>query len=114
MVDKVIRDGKVAVLYSPGYGAGWWTWGDKNNENMLFDPVLVGLVEKSESDQITYEEFFDLAEKHSKKAYPEQYTGGLDDLTIHWIPEGTMFRITEYDGAESVEYFDNGKDWYKA
>ena len=29
MMEKVIRDGKVAVLYSPGYGAGWsysWPW----------------------------------------------------------------------------------------
>ena len=25
-MDKVIRDGKVAVLYSPGFGAGWSTW----------------------------------------------------------------------------------------
>ena len=25
-MQKVIRDGKVAVLYSPGYGAGWYTW----------------------------------------------------------------------------------------
>ena len=24
-MEKVIRDGKVAVLYSPGYGAGWTT-----------------------------------------------------------------------------------------
>jgi len=24
-VEKLIRDGKVAVLYSPGYGAGWST-----------------------------------------------------------------------------------------
>ena len=25
---KCIRDGKVAILYSPGYGAGWSTWND--------------------------------------------------------------------------------------
>jgi len=25
---KYIRDGKVAVLYSPGFGAGWSTWND--------------------------------------------------------------------------------------
>ena len=25
-MNKVIRDGKVAVLYSPGYGAGWYSW----------------------------------------------------------------------------------------
>lgn len=25
-MDKVIRDGMVAVIYSPGYGAGWSSW----------------------------------------------------------------------------------------
>ena len=25
-IEKVVRDGKVAVLVSPGYGAGWSTW----------------------------------------------------------------------------------------
>ena len=28
MSDKVIRDGKVAVIISPGFGAGWSTWAD--------------------------------------------------------------------------------------
>jgi hypothetical protein len=35
--------------------------------------------------------------------YPEAYTGGIDTLVVAWIPEGTAFRIHEYDGAESLE-----------
>lgn len=30
-MDKVIKDGKVAVLYSPGFGAGWFTWNNHHN-----------------------------------------------------------------------------------
>ena len=44
MMEKVIRDGKVAVLYSPGYGAGWYSWHDI--EDLLYDPAVVEMVEK--------------------------------------------------------------------
>lgn len=30
--DKVIEDGKVAVLISPNYGAGWYSWNIHNTE----------------------------------------------------------------------------------
>ena len=35
--------------------------------------------------------------------YPDMYTGGMDDLTVAWLPVGTAFRIHEYDGSESIE-----------
>jgi catechol 2,3-dioxygenase-like lactoylglutathione lyase family enzyme len=35
---------------------------------------------------------------------PEIYTGGMSDLKVEWIPEGTLFKIHEYDGSESIEY----------
>ena len=41
-MEKVIRDGKVAVLYSPGYGAGWFSW--HGIEELLYDPVVVGMI----------------------------------------------------------------------
>jgi len=43
-MNKVIVDGKVAVLYSPGYGAGWFSW--HNVEELIYDPEVVKLVEK--------------------------------------------------------------------
>ena len=42
-MEKVIRDGQVAVLYSPGYGAGWFTW--HGVEELLFDPKVVDMLE---------------------------------------------------------------------
>jgi len=42
-MQKVIRDGKVAVLISPGFGGGWHTW--NHVDELLFHPVLVNMVE---------------------------------------------------------------------
>ena len=105
-MDKVIRDGKVAVLVSPGFGAGWSTWaysGEEDNRDfMLFDPTLVAMVERGDS--------VEAIESYVTGLYPHTYCGGADDLTIFWLPEGTAFRIHEYDGSESVEIRDE-MDW---
>jgi hypothetical protein len=102
-VNKVIRDGKVAVVVSPGFGAGWSTWAFRGEEDyrdfMLFDPTLVDMVERGASAE-TIEEYV-------TNNYPGTYCGASDDLTIQWLPVGTAFRIHEYDGAESVEIRDD-------
>lgn len=36
---KLIRDGKVAVLVSPGFGAGWSTW-NGDDEDAIFNKRL--------------------------------------------------------------------------
>jgi hypothetical protein len=102
-VNRVIRDGKVAVLYSPSFGAGWTTWNDdKFNEVLLFHPDIVDLVEKSKHEMIT-------------ESFVQNLIGtneyvcvlGAEDLRIEWLPQGTLFSIDEYDGAESVLTIDN-------
>lgn len=92
-MDKVIRNGKVAVLYSPGYGAGWFSWNSEHPQ-CLFDPDIVDWVENGRSE----EEFPDLEAKYGDYFYD----GGFRDLTIAWLPVGTAFRIHEYDGNESI------------
>lgn len=95
---KVVRDGKVAVLYSPGFGAGWSTWDSEHAHDLTFDPVIVGYVESEKWNEL---------ETYMAMRYPSVYTGGMHDLTIAWITEGTMFRITEYDGSEGIEFKEN-------
>jgi hypothetical protein len=90
--EKYIRDGKVAVLYSPGYGAGWYTWND-DQEGMIFDRELVAAV--------LAEDYAALKEIAARK-YPEAYLGGGDKLEIEWLEPGTVFVIDEYDGSESI------------
>jgi hypothetical protein len=48
---KVIRDGKVAVLYSPGFGAGWYSW-NSSVPQCLFSPEIVAMVEAVENHLI--------------------------------------------------------------
>ena len=90
--EKVVRDGKVAVLVSPGFGAGWYSW--HNVPELLFDPVVVELVESGRHYEI---------ESYVEKKYPDSYTGGAMDLKVVWVTEGEQFRIDEYDGAESLK-----------
>jgi len=104
-VNKVIRDEKVAVIVSPGFGAGWSTWANNDEgirDFMLFDSVLVTMVENGYP--------VETIEEYVTNNYPGTYCGAADDLTIQWLPVGTAFRIHEYDGAESVEIRDD-MDW---
>ena len=115
---KEIRDGKVAVLYSPGYGAGWSTWTMSSDDDIIFDPSIVYMVEEmnkayDDEDPSLYESWVDNIKAYCEKTYPDMYTGGIDQLHIAWIPEGTLFRIDEYDGSESIEYKEN-EWWIKA
>jgi hypothetical protein len=88
---KYIKDGKVAVLYSPDYGAGWYSW-NSNNEELLFDKEIVEAVLADNRE---------LAAEIAKKKY-DAYTGGAKNLQIEWIDEGTQFEVEEYDGYESI------------
>lgn len=92
-MDKVIRNGQVAILYSPGYGAGWYTWNSSHPE-CIYDPEIVAAVEAGDTDKA--------ASIATEKFGEYFYTGGADDLVIEWIPEGSAFEINEYDGNETV------------
>ena len=96
-MNKLIEDGKVAVLYSPGFGAGWYTW-NYDTPEILFDPAIVKFVENKKWAEL---------DTYVTLKYPEIYKGGMTDLEVEWIPEGTLFKVSEYDGSESIEYKEN-------
>lgn len=105
-MQKVIRDGKVAVLVSPGWGSGFSTEIDEEDypeirAQAVFHPRWVQWVEEG------------------KKEDPERIKAlvwGVDkffvdttNLTIEWVDEGTWFTIRQVDGHEFISY-----DVYKA
>jgi len=90
-MQKLIRNGQVAVLVSPGYGAGWYSW--HSNEQLLFDPSIVQWIEEDDREKI---------QAYLELRYPDETTIGLEDLVVEWVPVGARFRIEEYDGAESL------------
>ncbi len=99
---KLIRDNLVAVLYSPGYGAGWSTWAEESERDLLlFEPDVVHLVLDRDAGDITLDEFLAQVDMIWQLKQYESYCSP-DKLCVMWLPEGTQFKIEEYDGSESV------------
>ena len=95
--EKAERDGMIAVLISPGFGAGWFTW-NKEHEGLLFDKEIVDAVEAGNRDK---------AAEIAEQKYPGGYWGGAKDLRVVWLHKGTSFRVDEYDGSESLHHEDD-------
>jgi hypothetical protein len=101
-MNKVRRDGKVAVIYSPHYGAGWYSW--HLIPELLFDPAVVAMIETDRYEEI---------ESYCAEHWPDAYIGDPEDLTIAWVEEGCEFQIEEYDGAEKLRFKDR-EQWIVA
>lgn len=95
------KDGKTAVLVSPGFGAGFSTW---NSPEMAVDFDLVEAFLSGDKTRFAYI----LNEK-----YEDAYDGGVKNLEVQWVDEGKKFRVEEYDGNESLEVF-NEQVWFTA
>lgn len=91
-MEKIVRDGKVAVAVSYGFGAGWSTWNQIDPMDARFNQLFL---EGKWKEAAALCEVSDLG-----------YGGGAEDVEIVWLPEGTEFIITEYDGSESLELKD--------
>lgn len=95
------------VLISPGYGAGWSTW---ECPEMAFDERLIRAFECG----ISEEDMQALCVECGYTPFGNApYMGGFSQLRIVEVPSGTVFRIHEYDGSESIETLDMD-DWYVA
>jgi hypothetical protein len=96
--------GEVAVLVSPGYGAGWYSWNTDTPE-CLFDPdCVISVLNDASNENIV---------NIANSKWQDGYWYGARDLTVVWVKKGTKFRISEYDGFESfVEYDDS--DFFEA
>ena len=98
IMEKYIKEGNVAVLVSPGHGAGWSTWvRDMDDpEGAIFD---VTLVKHFLCEEVLSEEQL---EAYLTDKYPNSYANGVYDCVVEWVPVGTRFFIKEYDGSEEL------------
>lgn len=94
-MEKLVREGLVAILISSGYGAGWSSW-NENDERLIFGKKIAEMVEQDRKEEITAEWI------RENCGIDDVYTGGTDNLEIVWLPVGTKFYIEEYDGSEMV------------
>lgn len=115
MVDKLIQDGRVAVLHTAWYGAGWSTWAEPHEKlTLLFEPDVAEIVMRYRGQKY-FDEIKMLEEIRllfAIKAY-ESYQQGASHLTVRWIPQGAQFRIREHDGMEIIDFKDS-IDWISA
>lgn len=95
-IEKFERDGKVAVLVSPGYGAGWSTWNRQYGAAAVFSVRIVRAI-LGDSDETPWDA--------AKREFPDGYHRGISDLEIEWVTKGERFEIDEYDGNETLRIF---------
>lgn len=102
-IEKYEKDGKVAVLVSQGYGAGWSSWASSSEDQAIaMDKRIVQYV--LDEDLIGLGKFMEME-------YPDVYLGGMEDLTVKWVTKGEAFEITEYDGYESLNIIGEQEYW---
>lgn len=83
-MDKVIRDGKVAVLLAGGWESEWFT-ANQHCPQCLFDPEIVAWVGAGKTAILP-----DLKSKYQVDHF---YSVCAEDLKIMWIPVGSRFQI---------------------
>lgn len=95
------EEGMIAVLVSPGWGAGWSTWNDKR---LAYDRRIVEyILENGALERYSTKAFESFVES---LGYHNVYMGGAYQLKIEWIAPGFYVRINECDGSESLEVLD--------
>jgi hypothetical protein len=108
-MEKVIRDGKVAIIYHPSFGAGWYTWNERGDFNeinpdkykgMIYHPLIVEKIETNKQSEITEEWVKSILGYENDKGHLCVLAAG--ELEIKWLPVGTRFKIHEYDGSEDI------------
>lgn len=93
MVKRYIKDGKVAVLVTNDYGAGWSTRNPEHAEFLTMSKCLVKAVLAKDFQRVA-----DLASSHCGNIY----CGGAKNLVVVWVEPGSQFEILEHDGYESI------------
>jgi len=96
MVDKLIKDGKVAVILSTGY-AGFSSWANSREEaeKLMFDPEIAQMI-------IDKKDMLDIINFTIEKYKNNHVSAFIYELAVTWIPVGKKFLIEEYDGLEVV------------
>ena len=103
-VNRYIKDGKVAVAYTPGFGAGWASWAKQDvMETLLFHPDIIQMILDGREEEINE----DWLVEHFGEAFRNVYCGGNVQLDVEWLPIGTVFRVHEYDGSECIVTLDD-------
>lgn len=91
--NRLYRGKEVAVIISPGFGAGWSSWNPNNQEQLLFDAdIAEALLEKN------YEKAIVIA----GDKYPKAFLDGLEQARVTWVQKGAIIEVKDFDGSERL------------
>ena len=106
-------DEQLLVLIAPNFGAGWSTWnGGDDSEKLLSDSRIIRFYHdtylKTKTREVgPFQEFLESLGIYN--VYITTLRPLKDYLKIHQIPKGSRFRVNEYDGSETIVYFQEEK-----
>ncbi|QXO10951.1 hypothetical protein pEaSNUABM54_00125 [Erwinia phage pEa_SNUABM_54] len=95
-MEKLIRDGKVAVVFSPGH-SGSYVYDHQLPPDACFNVKVIKVVLGESRTSL---------EKTLKKEFPDATFYSPPELEVEWIDVGREFFIREYESAESIIYKD--------
>ena len=103
-VELYEKDGKIGVLVSPGFGAGWSTW---NCPQLAYDKRVIEYWMGQKGIDLYNDEMMEKVESQfSAWGYGNTYFGGYNRLKLKWVAKGEPFQISEYDGFEELKVLD--------
>ena len=92
-VERLYRDGKTAVLISPGFGSlGWSSLNSDHEEFLLFDRQLCQFVLDGNLKAVQ-------ARCDAVCGEDEVYA---EDLRVEWVLTGSPFYVHAFDGKEWI------------
>ncbi len=116
---KLVKsNNSVAVLYCPEHTGGWSThyYCSAAQSQLVFDSILIQAVLSNEFHTNTQSVYAKCMEYISRFPWTQEpYLNNVPNmdtfscLKVQFIPKHTMFRIEEYDSAESIEIFHSSK-----
>lgn len=106
-------DGKVAAIYHPNYGPGWYT--HHLNKSLLFDPYLVDLILKKNSNQLDPVVFYNQVQQYYHNRHPpgNDRVPNPHRLSIYWLTPKAEFIVMAQDGWEEI-WLKNSLPWIQA
>lgn len=93
-MNKLERDGKIAILVTFGHGSGWSTWNnEKHKETMCMDCEIVQAVLDNDLQK---------AIEIVNKKCGNINTAGIKSLRVEWVEKGKTFLIYDNEGWENI------------
>ena len=101
------KNGDIEILISPGFGAGWSTWSSEYSINLAVDKRIIDFFKKYKHD-VDIDKVDNFL---TSIGYKNVFMSGYYDLIIETVPEGSKFRISEYDGHETLILYAQDEVW---